>query len=87
VLSRVVAELHDQQFSAFRAAPDAVDARDMGALGRRPLQQAVHLGVGGVRELDDGAGFFGQTAGHLQLLSGWRRDSERREKEASFGFT
>lgn len=58
MLSWVVAELDDQQVPAFSAAPDAVNVRDVGTLGRCSLQQAVHLGVGGVRELDDGTGLL-----------------------------
>lgn len=64
MLSRVVGELDDQQISALSAASDAVHMRDVGALGRRPLQQTVHLSIGGVSELDDGAGFFRREAGH-----------------------
>lgn len=63
MLSWVAGELDDQQIPAFCAASNAVDMRDVGALGRRPLQQAVHLGIGGVGELDDGAGFFRREAG------------------------
>lgn len=56
MLSWLVGELDDQQVPAFSAAPDAVNVRDMGTLCGCPLQEAVHLGVGGVGELDDGTG-------------------------------
>lgn len=58
MLTRVVAELNDQQVFALSAAPDAVDLRNMGAFGSCFFQYIVHLCVGGVCELDDGAGFF-----------------------------
>lgn len=73
MLPRVVGELDDQQVPAFRAAADAVHVRDVGALGRGSLQQTVHLGVGGVDKLDNGAGLFRMEASQRQLLSGWRQ--------------
>lgn len=73
MLPWVVGELDDQEVPALSAASDTVDMRDMGALGRRSLQQTVHLGIGGVGELYDGAGFFRRQVGPRQLLSRWRR--------------
>lgn len=90
MLPRVVGELDNQQVPAFRAAADAVHVRDVGALGRGSLQQTVHLGVGGVDKLDNGAGLFRVEASQGQLLSGWKQRqgrgiSPRREAEPQFG--
>lgn len=81
MLPRVAGELNNEQISAFCAAADTVDMRDVGALGCRPLQQAVHLGVGRVDELDNGAGFHRMDTGQGQLLSGWRRRQEEDQSE------
>lgn len=81
MLPRVAGELNNEQISALCAAADAVHVRDVGALGRRSLQQAVHLGVGRVDELDDGAGFHRMDTGHGELLSGWRRRQEEGQSE------
>lgn len=70
MLPWVAGELNNQKIPALRAASDAVDVRDVGAFGCRSLQQVVHLSVGGVGELDDGAGLFRREAGQRQLLSG-----------------
>lgn len=73
MLPRVVGELNNKQIPAFCAAADTVYMRDVGALGCGSLQQTVHLGVGGVDKLDNGAGFYGMDTGQCDLLSGWRR--------------
>lgn len=54
VLARAARELDDQQLPAVEAAPDAVGPGDVRAAGRRPLQHAHHLGVGVVREVEEG---------------------------------
>lgn len=72
MLPWIVCELDNQKVPALSAAPNTVDMRDMGALGRCPLQQTVHLGIGCVGELYDGAGLFRREAGPFQLLSRWR---------------
>lgn len=81
MLPRVAGELDDKQISAFCAAADTVHVGDVGALGCRPLQQAVHLGVGRVDELDDGAGFYRVDTGQGELLPGWRRRQEVGQSE------
>lgn len=73
MLPRVACELDDQQVSALHAASDTVHLRDVRTLGRRPLQQIVHLSVGGVGELYDGAGLLRGQTGPGYLLSGWRK--------------
>lgn len=73
MLPWVVSELDNQQISALGGASNAVHVRDMGAFGCGSLQYAVHLAIGGVGELDDGAGCFRRKAGHRQFLSSWRR--------------
>jgi len=73
VFPRVTGELDDEQIAALAAAADAVDVGDVGALGGGALEDAVHLGVGGVGELDDGAGLVRREAGERLLLPGWRR--------------
>lgn len=88
MLSGVVGELNHQQVSALTAASDAVDVGDVGALGCRPPQEAVHLGIGGVGKLDDGTGLLWREAGERLLLSSWRRDIGRaggRERERRRG--
>lgn len=70
VLPGVACELDDQQVPALRAAADAVHMGDVLTLGRRPLQQVVHLSVGGVGELYDGAGLLRGETGHGYLLPG-----------------
>lgn len=70
MLPRVACELDDQQVPALRAASDAVNMSNLGTLGRRPLQQIVHLSVGGVSELYDSAGILRGETGPGYLLSG-----------------
>lgn len=70
MLSRVASEFNDKQVSALRAASNAVNMSNVGTLGRRPLQQIVHLSVGGVSELYDGAGLLRGKIGPGYLLSG-----------------
>lgn len=81
MLSRVVGELNNQQVPSFCAAANTVYMRDVGALGCGSLQQTVHLGVGGVDKLDNGAGLFRMETGHCQLLSGWRQQQEGDQSE------
>lgn len=78
VLPRVACKLDDQQVSALHAASNAVNMRDVGTLGRRPLQQVVHLSVGGVGELYDGAGLLRGQTGPGYLLSGWKKQNRQR---------
>lgn len=73
----VVGELDNQQVPAFCAATNAVYMRNVGALGCRSLQQAVHLGVGGVDKLDNGAGLLRMETGQCQLLPGWMQTTRR----------
>lgn len=84
MLPRVVGELNNKQVPAFCAAADTVHMRDVGALGCRSLQQAVHLGVGRVDKLDDGAGFYRMGTGQGELLPGWRRRQEEDQSEGKW---
>lgn len=77
MLPRVACKLDDQQVSAFRAASNTVHLRDVGTLGRRPLQQIVHLSVGSVGELYDGAGLLRGQTGPGYILSGWKKKADR----------
>lgn len=70
VLPRVSCKLDDQQVSALRAASNTVNVRDVATLGSRPLQQIVHLSVGGVGELYDGAWLLRGQTGPRYFLSG-----------------
>lgn len=81
MLPRVVGELNNKQIPAFCAAADTVHMSDVGALGCRSLQQAVHLGVGRVDKLDYGAGLYRMDTGQGELLSGWRRRQEEDQSE------
>lgn len=75
MLPRVVGKLNNKQISALSAASNAVDVRDMRALGCCSLQDAVHLGIGGVDKLDDGAGFLRRDTRHCLLLFGYKADT------------
>lgn len=54
VFSWIVGELNDEQVFTLHTAPYAVRARDVRTLGRSPLQNVPHLGVGVIGKLDDG---------------------------------
>lgn len=70
MLPGVSCKLDDQQVSALRAASNTVNVRDVATLGSRPLQQIVHLSVGGVGELYDGAWLLRGQTGPRYFLSG-----------------
>lgn len=54
MLSGIVGELNDQEVLPLDTAADAVCPGDVGALRSRLLQDAQHLRVGLIGELDDG---------------------------------
>lgn len=73
MLPWVACKFDDQEVSALRAASNAVSMRDVATLGRRPLQQIVHLSVGGIGELYDGAGLLRGQTGPGYFLSDWKQ--------------
>lgn len=77
MLAGVVGELDDEQVAALHAAADAVGPGDLWAPLLRGLQEADHLSIGLIAELDGGVRLFSQRDFHvvvsLNILLGWKR--------------